>query len=533
MGLDIYDTTLRDGLQGEGLSLTVDEKLQVARELDAFGVSYIEGGWPGAIPRDTEFFQRARTELTLHNATLVAFGSTRRPGCTADADPQVQALLDAHTSVVTLVAKSDIRHVEKALHTTPAENLAMVRDTVEYLRSQGRRVFVDAEHFFDGYLDSPIHGIDVIAEAADAGAEAVVLCDTNGGNQPDQIAEVIEQVRLVCEVPLGVHCHDDSGCAVANSLLAAAAGVCQIQVTALGCGERCGNADLFGVVGGLQLKRGLHVVSDDQLANMSHVADTIADLTHTPVRSTAAYIGRSAFAHKAGLHASAIRSDPALYQHCDPAVIGNNRRVLVSDMAGRASVQLKAQESGFDLAIDDPAIGGTVARVKELESRGYAFDTADTSFKLLLHEQLNGTEDAPFVVRSWAARIGADVQNAGSEATVDASVDGQLRRGQAQGATPVQALVAAAADALSEFYPQVEHLRLGGVTEHSVELDDETRVVRVLMSLELDGDTLTTVGVDPDPTAASWRALRDALTYALREADRAAPSRGLALVEAN
>ncbi|MGZ4625175.1 MAG: citramalate synthase, partial [Kineosporiaceae bacterium] len=315
----VYDTTLRDGAQQEGLTLSVEDKLAIARHLDELGVGYIEGGWPGAIPKDTQFFARAAAELDLRTATLAAFGSTRRAGVRAADDPQVRALLDSLAPVVTLVAKSDVRHVEKALRTTPEENLAMIRDTVAFLVGAGRRVFLDAEHFFDGFRYDAAYAVEAVLVAAEAGAQVVALCDTNGGMLPGQIGDVVDAVRASTGgVTLGIHCHNDTGCAVANSLAAVEAGARHVQGTLNGYGERTGNADLLAVVANLELKLGRAVLPTGRLAEATRIAHAVSEITNVPPYSRQPYVGVSAFAHKAGLHASAIKVDPDLYQHADP-----------------------------------------------------------------------------------------------------------------------------------------------------------------------------------------------------------------------
>src|SRR5690349_6617274 len=363
----VYDTTLRDGAQQEGLNLSVPDKLTIAQQLDGLGVGYIEGGWPGANPKDTEFFRLAQTELDLKHAQLAAFGATRRAGLKAADDPLVAALRDSGASVVTLVAKSHDRHVELALRTTLAENLAMVRDTVSHLRAEGQRVFLDAEHFFDGYRDNRDYALEVLRTAYDAGAEVVALCDTNGGMLPPWIADVVHDVLETTGVRVGIHCHNDTGCAVANTLAAVEAGATHVQGTLNGYGERTGNADLVSVVANLELKLDRAVLPSGRLREATRIAHAVADVTNFPPASRQPYVGTSAFAHKAGLHASAIKVDPNLYQHMDPAGVGNDMRLLVSDMAGRASIELKGRELGFDLSGDRELAPRTTARVKELE----------------------------------------------------------------------------------------------------------------------------------------------------------------------
>src|SRR6266567_1158565 len=393
--MQVYDTTLRDGAQREGITYSVVDKLAVARLLDDFGVGFIEGGWPGALPKDTEFFRRARTELNLKHALFCAFGATRKADAAVDKDPQVRALLDAETPVVTLVAKSDVRHVERALRTTLEENLAMVRDTVAFFVAEGRRVFLD-----------PKYATEVAATALQAGAEAAVMCDTNGGMLPSRITRVVGEVRerLASRLGitadqavanLGIHCQNDTSCAVANTIAAVEAGVPHFQCTANGYGERPGNADLFAVVANLQLKLGLPVLPEGCLEQMVRVSHAIAEIANIAPDTHQAYVGSSSFAHKAGLHASAIKVDPVLYNHVEPDVVGNDMRILVTEMAGRASVELKSRELGLDLAGHPEAVATVTEKVKDLEAQGWSFEAADASFELLVRAEL-GTVTQPF-----------------------------------------------------------------------------------------------------------------------------------------
>ena len=413
--VQVFDTTLRDGGQREGITYSVADKLAIARLLDEFGVAYIEGGWPGAMPKDTEFFARARTELDLRHATLVAFGQTRKAGLSVKEDPLIQALVDSEAPVVCVVAKSDIRHVERALRTTAEENLAMVRDTVEYLSGQGRRVFVDCEHFFDGFRYDPDYAARVVDTAADAGAEVVVLCDTNGGMLPSRITAAINDLRerLTNPVDLGIHCQNDTSCAVANTIAAVEAGVVQVQCTANGYGERPGNADLFAVVGNLELKMGMRVLPDGCLEQMVRVSHAIAEIANLAPDTHQAYVGAAAFAHKAGLHASAIKVDPLLYNHIEPSVVGNDMKILVTEMAGRASIELKSRELG--LAPSPEVLAAVTETVKEKEARGWSFEAADASFALLVRASMPGGVDRPFDARVLAGDRGTPRGPAGGQ----------------------------------------------------------------------------------------------------------------------
>ena len=519
----VYDTTLRDGAQQEGLNLTVADKLAIARQLDDLGVGFIEGGWPGAIPKDTEFFRRARSELDLRRAQLAAFGATRRPGVQAADDPQVAALRESGAPVVTLVAKSHDRHVTQALRTTCEENLAMVRDTVRHLRAEGQRVFLDAEHFFDGYRSDPAYALEVVRAAAEEGADVVALCDTNGGMLPGELGEVVLGVSAATGARLGIHCHDDTACAVANTLTAVEAGVSHVQGTANGYGERAGNANLFSVVAGLQLKKGMPVLPGGCLEEMTRIAHAISEVTNVTPSAHQPYVGLSAFAHKAGLHASAVKIDPMLYQHIDPALVGNDMRMLVSDMAGRASVELKGRELGYDLSGDKAALTQVVDRVKELEARGYTFEAADASFELLLRGTVDGHRTAYFSVESWRViverRPGGEVA---SEATVKLRAKGERVVATGEGNGPVNALDKALRVALERVYPELAALELADYKVRIIEGTHGTgAVTRVLVeSGDGAGGSWNTMGVDENIIAASWQALEEAVTYCLLRSGR-------------
>jgi 2-isopropylmalate synthase len=520
MNYQVYDTTLRDGAQREGISYSVADKLAVARLLDEFGVGFIEGGWPGALPTDTEFFARARKELDLRHAVLVAFGATRKAGVAVGTDPQVRALLDAETPAVCLVAKSDLRHVERALRTTPEENLAMVSDTVAHLIAEGRRVFLDCEHFFDGFRFDPAYTASVVRTAADAGAERVVLCDTNGGMLPSWITAAIEEVvdrTGLSADRLGIHCQNDTSCAVANTVAAVEAGVRHFQCTANGYGERPGNADLFAVVGNLVLKLGLPVLPDGCLEQMVRVSHAIAEIANLAPDTHQAYVGSAAFAHKAGLHASAIKVDPLLYNHIEPAVVGNDMRILVTEMAGRASIELKSRELGLDLAGHPEVLTEVTNLVKEREAGGWSYEAADASFELLVRNTLGETA-APFTLESYRVLVehredGAVV----SEATVRVRVNGERVIVTAEGNGPVNALDQALRSALSQHHPRLADVELADYKVRILAGSHGTgAITRVLVeSVDRAGQDWTTVGVHENVVEASWHALVDALTFAL------------------
>ncbi|WP_156725782.1 citramalate synthase [Streptomyces apocyni] len=516
----VFDTTLRDGAQREGINLTVADKLTIARHLDDFGVGFIEGGWPGANPRDTEFFARARNEIDFKYAQLVAFGATRRAGAKAADDPQVKALLDSGAPVITLVAKSHDRHVELALRTTLDENLAMIADTVSYLREQGRRVFVDCEHFFDGYRANPGYAKSVVRTAAEAGADVVVLCDTNGGMLPAQVQAVVGTVLADTGARLGIHAQDDTGCAVANTLAAVDAGATHVQCTANGYGERVGNSNLFPVVAALEIKYGKRVLPPGALAEMTRISHAIAEVVNLTPSTHQPYVGVSAFAHKAGLHASAIKVDPDLYQHIDPERVGNTMRMLVSDMAGRASVELKGKELGIDISGDRELVGRVVERVKERELAGYTYEAADASFELLLREEAEGRRRRYFKVESWRAIVEdrPDGSHA-NEATVKLWAKGERIVATAEGNGPVNGLDRALRVGLESFYPELAKMEL---VDYKVRILEGTHgtgsTTRVLVSTSDGEGEWSTVGVADNVIAASWQALEDAYTYGLLRA---------------
>ena len=514
----VYDTTLRDGAQQEGLNLSVLDKLHIARQIDGLGVGFIEGGWPGANPKDTEFFRRARDELQLEHAQLAAFGATRRAGMRAADDPLIAALRDSGAGVVTLVAKSHDRHVELALRTTLEENLAMVRDTVEHLSAEGQRVFLDAEHFFDGYRANRDYALEVLRVAAEAGAEVVALCDTNGGMLPGWVSDVVHDVIETTGVRIGIHCHYDTGCAVANSLAAVDAGATHVQGTLNGYGERTGNADLVSVVANLELKLGRSMLPEGRLRDATRVAHAVAEVTNVPPSARQPYVGVSAFAHKAGLHASAIKVDPNLYQHLDPADVGNDMRLLISDMAGRASIELKGAELGFDLSDDKDLVTRVTQRVKAMESQGYTFEAADASFELLLAEEVQGARPAYFDVESW--RVITDSRpddDAVSEATVKLRAGGARIITTGEGNGPVNALDHALRQAIGQAYPEVAKFEL---IDYKVRILDQGHgtdaVTRVLIETTDGESSWVTVGVGANVIEASWQALVDGVVFGLR-----------------
>ena len=518
----VYDTTLRDGAQREGISYSVSDKLAVARLLDELGVGFIEGGWPGAMPKDTEFFARAHEDLQLAHALLVAFGATRRPGTGVGADPQVRALLVSGAPVVTLVAKSDVRHVTEALRTTLEENVAMVTDTVALLVAEGRRVFLDLEHFFDGYRHDPDYGLRVIEAAVAAGADVAVLCDTNGGMLPTEMHRVVTDVLNRSGARLGIHCQDDTGCAVANTLAAVEAGVTHVQCTANGYGERTGNADLFAVIGNLETKLDRRVLPEGRLQEMVRVSHALAEIANIAPDTHQPYVGVSSFAHKAGLHASAIKVSPDLYNHMDPVLVGNDMRVLVTEMAGRASIELKGRELGYDLSQDRDSLSRVVDQVKGLEAHGYSFEAADASFELLLRDVVAGHRRRHFTVESWRTIVEQRPDGAiASEATVKVHASGRRIVATGEGNGPVNALDNALRSALGQIFPELVAMELVDYKVRILEGREGTAsVTRVLIESSDGRGEWDTIGVHENVIAASWTALEDAITYGLIRAGR-------------
>ena len=513
--VDIYDTTLRDGSQQEGLSLTVDDKLRVAEQLDHLGVQFIEGGWPGANPKDEEFFRRAAAgELHLHTATLVAFGSTRKAGGEASSDPVLRHLLDAQTPAVCLVAKAAERHVTETLRTSLTEAIDMVADSVAYLVGQGRRVFLDAEHFFDGYRVNPGFSLDILRAAQRAGAEVLVLCDTNGGCLPFEAERIVGQVRDAVDVALGCHFHNDSGCGVANSLVAVRQGVTQVQGCINGYGERTGNADLCSAVPNLTLKMGVQTIERERLERLTPVAHHIAELVNIAPDPHQPYVGGSAFAHKAGLHTSAIARARDAYEHVPPDTVGNGSRFVVSEMSGRSTVQLKASELGLDL--DGPVLADVLDNLKTLEHRGYHFEVADGSLELLMRAA-TGWKQTFFRLESF--RVITEQREDGAfvtEATIKVHAGDERVLATAEGNGPVNALDAALRKAIGSKFPELAHLHL---TDYKVRVLDTAKgtgaVTRVLIDTTDGERSWSTIGVSENIIEASWEALADSIVFGL------------------
>ncbi len=528
--VDIYDTTLRDGSQLEGISLTVEDKLKIARQLDHLGVTYIEGGWPGANPKDEEFFARAKDELDLTTSKMVAFGSTRRAKGKTDSDPTLANLLNAGTETVCIVGKTWDYHVEGALQTTLEEGVAMVADSIAYLKGEGREVFFDAEHFFDGYRRNPEFSLAVLEAAAVAGADCLVLCDTNGGSLPTDVERMVAEVYDHLGGPegtaaIGVHLHNDTGCGVANALAGVRGGASHVQGTINGYGERVGNCDLVPVIANLSLKMGVDTIGADNLANLTSVAHRVADLVNFAADPQQPYVGATAFAHKAGLHTSAIARRPDAYEHVDPSLVGNGTRFLVSDMAGRSTLALKAEALGID--IDGKILGDITETLKKLEYEGYHFEAADASLELLMRAATGWEQDwfrlesfrvnldhrSGSGVRAWTDKT-VDVE---TEATVKIWVGDERIVATGEGNGPVNALDAAVRFALRRHY--ADELESLSLTDYKVRVLDTGRgtgaVTRVLLESTNGQDTWSTMGVSENIIEASWQALADSIVYGL------------------
>ena len=509
----LYDTTLRDGTQREDISLSIEDKLAIARRLADFGIHYIEGGWPGSNPKDAEFFARA-AKLDFGATKITAFGSTRHKHTQCEQDENLKALLDAGTPAVTLVGKSWDYHVSQVLTTTPEENLAMIRESVACMKSHGREVIFDAEHFFDGFLANQEFAMATLEAAAGAGADWLVLCETNGGCLPWQVEEIVRAVAGRIGKPLGVHCHNDSGCAVANSLAAVRGGCRQVQGTINGYGERVGNANLVTILANLQLKMNYQVVSPERLRELTPLSRYVAEVVNLKFDELSPYCGHSAFAHKGGIHVAAMLKARDSYQHIDPSLVGNEMRSVISELSGRGNVVFQAQSMGIDLNREEAQ--RMLNHIKHLEHEGFTFDAAEASVELMLH-RLRPDYVHPFELIDFFV-ITERRQSRGllSEATVKVRVGSETKFTAAEGNGPVNALATALRDALIGAYPILETVRL---TDYKVRILDSASgtasATRVLIDFQSGGEAWTTVGASPNIIEASWRALSDSMEYAL------------------
>jgi 2-isopropylmalate synthase len=519
MKVELYDTTLRDGTQMEGISLSAEDKLKIAKKVDELGVRYIEGGWPGSNPKDADFFVRAQS-LRLDNARLAAFGMTRRAGGQADSDPNLRALLDARTPVVTLVGKASEMQVLEVLETTQEENLAMLAESIRYLKGQGRTVFFDAEHFFDGFFGNPEYSLHCLRVAAEAGAECVVLCDTNGGTITGRLVEAVRAAREAVSAPLGIHAHNHSDVAVANSLAAVEAGCTHVQGTINGYGDGCGNANLISIIADLKLKMGVDCVSDEQVARLTEVSHYVSEVANMVPNDHAPYVGVSAFAHKAGLHVAAIVKSEAAYHHISPEIVGNQRRVLVSELSGQRNILTKIREQGIDVELTKEETRRLLEQVKLMESRGYQYEGAEASFELLVRRSRPGyeppfeLEDFWVVERRRTRRGDGDEGDLQAEAMVKVSVGGELIQTASDGNGPVNALDAAVRKALLEFYPSLAAVKLVDYKVRIIDSGAGTGAsVRVLIECTDGEEFWRTVGASTDIIEASWLALADSLEW--------------------
>lgn len=512
MKITTFDTTLRDGTQGESVSFSVEDKLTIARKLDELGIDYIEGGWPGSNPKDKEFFARAKAELILRHAKLCAFGSTHFARYTVDTDPSIRALVDAQTPAISIFGKAWDFHVLRALNITLEENLRIIENTVGYLKRQGREVVYDAEHFFDGYTHNPEYALSTIRAAADAGADILCLCDTNGGTLPGRLFDIVCAVRNLLPGTLGIHAHNDSDVAVANTLAAVEAGCTHVQGCMNGYGERCGNANLISVVANLELKLGHSTLGAKGLRQLTSVGHFIADLANLPVRNDQPYIGKSAFAHKGGIHVSAVLKDSSTYEHVGPSLVGNQQRVLLSDMSGRGNVAFKLKEQGLDAKLSESQRRQLLDRIKQLEHEGYELEAAEGTFELMVREILtpgwNFFNLVFFDVTTKMGRSGGSL----TVATVSLQAGDGLHTETAVGNGPVHALDLSLRQCLSGLYPEIASVRLADYKVRVIDSREGTNAkVRVLIEWHDQERTWVTVGVSENVIEASWKAMVDAI----------------------
>ncbi len=517
--VQIYDTTLRDGTQGEGVSLSLNDKLALAKRFDQFGIDYIEGGWPGSNPKDLAFFKEAK-KIKFKHAKVAAFGSTRRAHAKVASDDNIKALLEAGTKTVTIFGKSWDFHVKEVFKTSLKENLAMIHDSVDYLKSKKLEVIYDAEHFFDGFRENPDYAIQTIREAVKAGCDLVCLCDTNGGSLPHQIAVAVKRARKAVKAPLGIHVHNDGDLAVANSITAVEHGAIQVQGTINGYGERCGNANLISIIPVLQLKLKLRVLPEKHLKQLSELSHYVAEVCNMPIENNQPFTGQSAFAHKGGVHVNAMLKNRKTYEHIIPSLVGNNTRFLVSELSGKSNVMLKAKEFNIDLDQNAPHTRTILAKVRELEHQGYQFEAAEASFELLMKKELGKYKNKQFFTVKQAKVSTEEIGEGSSksQASVQLEVHGKTTDIITEiGDGPVDALYKAATKALKPSYPAIKNIHLTDYKVRVVNPQDGTAAkVRVFIQFQDEtGNAWTTVGVDKNIIEASWQALVDAIEYKL------------------
>ncbi|RMG73845.1 MAG: citramalate synthase [Nitrospirae bacterium] len=514
--IEIYDTTLRDGSQSEEITFSVDDKLRITEKLDELGIHYIEGGWPGSNPKDAEYFRKVK-KLSLQNALVVAFGSTHRASTTVEKDHNIQSLLKAETPVITIFGKTWDFHATAALRVSLERNLELIHDTVRYLKNHVDRVFFDAEHFYDGYKNNPEYALKCLEAARDAGADCLVLCDTNGGTLPEEIKKITREVKRRLKCRLGIHAHNDAECGVANSIAAVSSGATQVQGTINGLGERCGNANLCSIIPNLQIKSGYRCIGDENLSKLREVSRFINEIANIRHFNRQPYVGDSAFAHKGGIHVSAILKNPETYEHIKPELVGNSRRVLVSDLAGKSNILRKAEELGIHLEKGSPQLEGILQTVKELENQGYQFEAAEASFELLVKKIL-GLHRRFFDLIGF--RVIVEKRKEGeeplSEATIMVKVGGHIEHTAATGNGPVNALDNALRKALEKFYPSLKEVRLNDYKVRVLSTQRGTgSKVRVLIESGDNEHKWSTVGVSENIIEASWQALVDSIDYKL------------------
>jgi len=511
----IYDTTLRDGAQREGISFSVSDKIKITQKLDDLGIAYVEGGWPGSNPKDIEYFQRIKN-MSLDNAKVTAFGSTRRPDIDVTFDPNVQSLLAAETQAVTVFGKSWEFQVTNILGTSLKENISMIQDTVSYLKSKNLEVIYDAEHFFDGYKDNSEYALLTLETAQQAGADVIVLCDTNGGVMPFELMDIIREVKKRINVPLGIHTHNDSGMAAANSVIAAQMGIRHIQGTINGYGERCGNANLCTIIPNLKLKLNMDCIKDEDLTKLTNVSRYVSELSNLSHQGSQPYVGNNAFAHKGGIHVSAVSKYSKAYEHIDPLKVGNKRRILISELSGKSNVLYKARQNNIELHKDLPETREVVELIKRLESQGYQFEGAEGSFELLLWKALNSYRNL-FELEGFRVIVEKYGGNSMvSEATIKVKVDNHRVHTASEGNGPVNALDNALRKALEEIYPQINNIKLVDYKVRVLDGQDGTGAkVRVLIESSDDKRKWGTVGVSSNIIEASWLALVDSIEYGL------------------
>jgi 2-isopropylmalate synthase len=511
----LYDTTLRDGTQGEQVNLSAEDKMRVCRKLDEFGIHYVEGGWPGSNPKDARFFEMAR-DRSFKNTRLTAFGSTRRSQCRPGDDPSIQALERAGVGTVTIFGKSWDLHATDILGVSLEENRAMIAETVSYLKAQGREVIYDAEHFFDGYKRNQDYALETVKAAAEGGADVIVFCDTNGGTLPNEIHRIVSRMISRISVPAGIHAHNDGGLALANSLAAVQAGATMVQGTINGYGERCGNVDLITVIGNLQLKMGYQVIAPERLGRLTELSRYVSEVANVPPLNHRPFVGRSAFTHKAGVHVSAIIKNPAAYEHIDPEQVGNRRRVLVSDLSGKSNIDYKAQEMGIRLGGNGYDSQKIVKEIKRLEDQGFEFDAAEGSLALLI-KKATGQFQEPFSLESLRVTIEKDgTGRNSSQATIKISVGNEHEITAAEGDGPVNALDNALRKALNKFFPEIKEMGLVDFKVRVIEGSDGTAAkVRVQIESRDSREIWSTIGVSENVIEASWQALVDSFQYKL------------------